>query len=227
MKNCVQGFPECTRIGGWFGYQIGQKWGFRFGNEGSDWITLGSEFFAVKGRLPATPTSLKSTAFPLGLENFGVNPWSVGSLDNCFGFNWGMDVENGSEGGGKLICKVGCIGSWLCVERGSKNVTFEVVNINGIVVLWGRNILCGARMGMIFCPHAALFSVPIVWFMHIDLYWLDSKILDSIHWYIIWCQYRCLGSYVVGRKLSSDLFLMGSKSNKVTVRVSILYIITY
>ena len=26
MKNCVQGFPECTRIGGWFGYQIGQKW---------------------------------------------------------------------------------------------------------------------------------------------------------------------------------------------------------
>ena len=44
-----------------------------------------------------------------------------------------MDVENGSEGGGKLICKVGCIGSWLCVERGSKNVTFEVVNINGIV----------------------------------------------------------------------------------------------
>ena len=76
-------------------------------NEGSDWITLCSEFFAVKGRLPATPTSLKSTAFPFGLENFGVNPWSVGSLDNCFGFNWGMDVENGSEGGGKLICKVG------------------------------------------------------------------------------------------------------------------------
>ena len=72
--------------------------------------------------------SLKSTAFPLGLENFGVNPWSMGSLDNCFGFNWGMDVENGSEGGGKLICKVGCIGSWLCVERGSKNVIFEVVN---------------------------------------------------------------------------------------------------
>ena len=61
----------------------------------------------MKGRLPATPTSLKSTAFPLGLENFGVNPWSVGSLDNCFGFNWGTDVENGSEGGGKLICKVG------------------------------------------------------------------------------------------------------------------------
>ena len=116
MKNCVQGFLECTRIGGWFGYQIGQKWGFGFGNEGSDWITLGSEFFAVKGRLPATPTSLKSTAFPLGLENFGVNPWSVGSLDNCFGFNLGMDVENGSEGGGKLICKVRCIGSWLCVE---------------------------------------------------------------------------------------------------------------
>ena len=57
----------------------------------------------------------------------------MGSLDNCFGFNWGMDVKNGSEGGGKLICKVGCIGSWLCVERGSENVTFEVVNINGIV----------------------------------------------------------------------------------------------
>ena len=146
MKNCVQGFPECTRIGGWFGYQIGQKWGFGFGNEGSDWITLCSEFFAVKGRLPATPTSLKSTAFPFGLENFGVNPWSVGSLDNYFGFNWGMDVENGSEGGGKLICKVGCIGSWLCVERGSKNVIFEVVNINGIVgaVLDGCSFGCRA-----------------------------------------------------------------------------------
>ena len=105
---------------------------------------MSSEFHAVKGRLPATPTSLKSTAFPLGLENFGVNPWSVGSLDNCFGFNWGMDVKNGSEGGGKLICKVGCIGSWLCVERGSKNVTFEVVNINGIVgaVLDGCSFGC-------------------------------------------------------------------------------------
>ena len=30
-------------------------------------------------------------------------------MDNCFGFDWGMDVENGSEGGGKLICKIRCI----------------------------------------------------------------------------------------------------------------------
>ena len=30
--------------------------------EGSDRVALGSEFHAVKGRLPATPTSLKSTA---------------------------------------------------------------------------------------------------------------------------------------------------------------------
>ena len=74
---------------------------------------MGSEFHAVKGRLPATPTSLKSTTFPLGLENFGINPWCVGSLDNCFGFDWGMDVENGFEGGGKLICKVGCIECWV------------------------------------------------------------------------------------------------------------------
>ena len=99
---------------------------------------MGSEFFAVKGRLPATPTSLKSTAFPLGLENFEINPWSVGSLD--------MDVKNGSEDGGKLICEVGCIGSWLCVKRGSKNVTFEVVNMNGIVgaVLDGCSFGCRA-----------------------------------------------------------------------------------
>ena len=87
-------------------------------------IALGSEFHAVKGRLPATPTSLKSTAFPFGLENFGINPWSVWSLDNRFGFNWGMDVKNGSEGGGKLICEVGCIGSWLCVERGKRECHF-------------------------------------------------------------------------------------------------------
>ena len=79
------------------------------------------------------PTSLKSTTFPLGLENFRINPWCVGSLDNSFGFDWGMDVENGSEGGGKLICEVGCIGSWVCVERGSEDVAFEIVNINGIV----------------------------------------------------------------------------------------------
>ena len=67
-------------------------------------------------------------------------------MDNCFDFNWGMDVENGSEGGGKLICKVRCIGSWLCVERGSKNVIFEVVNINGIVgaVLDGCSFGCRA-----------------------------------------------------------------------------------
>ena len=44
-----------------------------------------------------------------------------------------MDVKNGSKGGGKLIYKVGCIRSWFCVERGSENVTFDVVNINGIV----------------------------------------------------------------------------------------------
>ena len=29
------------------------------------------------------------------------------SLDNSFESDWGMDVENGFEGGGKLICKVG------------------------------------------------------------------------------------------------------------------------
>ena len=40
-----------------------------------------------------------------------------GSLDNSFGPDWGMDVENGFEGGGKLICKVG---GWVCVERGSE-----------------------------------------------------------------------------------------------------------
>ena len=55
-----------------------------------------------------------------------------------------MDVKNGSEGGGKLICKVRCIGCWLCVESGSENVTFEVVNINGIVgaVLDGCSFGC-------------------------------------------------------------------------------------
>ena len=133
MKNCVEGFPECAGIVRWFSYKIGQKWELGFGNEGSDRIALGSEFHAVKGRLPATPTSLKSTTFSLGLENFGINPWCVGSLDNSFGFDWGMDVENGFESGGKLICKVGGFGSWVCVERGSEDVTFEIVNIIGIV----------------------------------------------------------------------------------------------
>ena len=33
----------------------------------------------------------------------------------------------------KLICEVGCIGSWLCVEREARMSTFEVVNINDIV----------------------------------------------------------------------------------------------
>ena len=43
------------------------------------------------------------------------------------------------RGGGKLICQVGCIGCWVCVERGSEDVTFEIVNINGFVgaVLYG------------------------------------------------------------------------------------------
>ena len=65
----------------------------------------------------------------------------MGSLDNSFGFDWGMDVENGFEGGGELICQVGCIGCWICVERGSEDVTFEIVNINGFVgaVLYGRS----------------------------------------------------------------------------------------
>ena len=67
-----------------------------------DWLGI----FRGQRETSRVPTSLKSTAFPLGLENFRINPWSVGSLDNCFGFNWGMDVKNGSEGGRKLICKV-------------------------------------------------------------------------------------------------------------------------
>ena len=117
------------------------------------------------GRLPATPISLKSTAFPLCLENFGINPWCVGSLDNCFGFDWGMDVENGSEGGGKLICEVGCVGSWLCVERGSEDVAFEVVNINGIVgaVLDGCLFGCGADVQEEF--ECERFVIRLVGFM--------------------------------------------------------------
>ena len=91
------------------------------------------EFHAINWRLPATPTSLKTTTFTLGLENFGINPWCVGSLDNSFGFDWGMDIENGFEGEGKLVCQVGCVGCWVCVERGSEDVTFKIVNINGFV----------------------------------------------------------------------------------------------
>ena len=73
------------------------------------------------------------TAFPLGLENFGVNPWTVGSLDNCFGFNWGMDVKNVKNV--KNECQE-------CQE--SENITFEVVNIDGIVgaVLDGCSFGC-------------------------------------------------------------------------------------
>ena len=86
-----------------------------------------------KGDVQRRPISLKSTTFSFGLENFGINPWCVGSLDNSFGSDWGMDVENGFEGGGKLICKVGGVGGWVCVERGSEDVTFEIFNINGVV----------------------------------------------------------------------------------------------
>ena len=69
---------DCQRIGlqDWIKMRI-WLW-----NEGSDRVALSSKFHAVKGRLPATPTSLKSTALTLGLENFGINPWCVGSLDN-------------------------------------------------------------------------------------------------------------------------------------------------
>ena len=91
---------------------------------------MSSEFHAVKGRLPATLTSLKSTTFSFGLENFEINPWCVGSLDNRFGSDLGINVENGFEGGGKLlICKVGGVGGWVCVERGSEDVTFELYKI--------------------------------------------------------------------------------------------------
>ena len=51
----------------------------------------------------------------------------MGSLDNSFGFESGVDVENGIEGGGKLICKVGGIKGWVCVERGSDVVSFMPV----------------------------------------------------------------------------------------------------
>ena len=59
-------------------------------------IALSSEFHAFKGRLPATPTLLKSTTFSfdrIGLENFEINPWCVGSLENSFGSDRGRDAE--------------------------------------------------------------------------------------------------------------------------------------
>ena len=59
--------------------------------------------------------------------------WALWPLDNCFGSDCGMDGKNRSEGGLKLICEVGCIGSWFCVERVSEDVAFEVVNIDSIV----------------------------------------------------------------------------------------------
>ena len=123
---------------------------------------MSSEFCAVKGRLPATPTSLKSTTFSLGLENFGINPWCVGSLDNSFRSDWGMDVENGFEGRGKLICKVE---GWVCVERGSEDVTFEIVNINGIVgtVLDGSSLGCRAYVWEKF--ERERFVIGLVGFM--------------------------------------------------------------
>ena len=127
MKNCVEGSPECAMIGGWFSYKIGQIWGFGFGNEGS---ALGSEFNAVNRQRETSSDAIIAQVdwvLALGLENFEINPWHVGSNDNCFGFYWGMDVENGS---GKLILGVGCIGNWLYVERGSEDVAFEVFNIN-------------------------------------------------------------------------------------------------
>ena len=155
MKNCVEGFPECARIDMWFSCKIGQKWKLGFRNEESDRVAPGSEFHAVRGRLPTTSTSLKSATFSLGLEIFGINPWCVGSLDNSFGSVWGMDVENGFEGGGKLICKVGGIGGYVCVERGSEDVTFEIFNTNGIVrtvlngiARWVVGRMCGKNLNV-------------------------------------------------------------------------------
>ena len=47
----LRGFQSvCARNGRWFSYKIGQKWGFGFWNEGSDWVPLGWVFHAVKGR---------------------------------------------------------------------------------------------------------------------------------------------------------------------------------
>ena len=75
MKNCVDGFPRFARIGTWFSYK--RKKGFGFGNEGSDWVAFGSEFREVKGRLPASPTSLKSTTLFLGSAIYRINSWTI------------------------------------------------------------------------------------------------------------------------------------------------------
>ena len=53
------------------------KKGFGFGNEGSDWVAFGSEFREVKGKLPASPTSLTSTTLFLGSANYGINSWTI------------------------------------------------------------------------------------------------------------------------------------------------------
>ena len=65
----------------------------------------------------------------------------------------------------KLICKVGCIGSWLCVERGSEDVAFEVVNINGIVgaILDGCSFGCRADVREEF--ECERFVIRLVGFM--------------------------------------------------------------
>ena len=95
-------------------------------------------------RETSSDANIAQVEYSLGLENFGINPWCVGSLHKSFGSDWGMDVANGFEGGGQLICKVGGIGGWVCVERGSADVIFEIVNISGIVgtVLDGSLLSC-------------------------------------------------------------------------------------
>ena len=62
-----------------------------------------------------------------------LNEWCVRSLNYSFGFDWDMDVDNGFEGREKMICKVGSIENWVCVERWSEGDTFEIGNIDGIV----------------------------------------------------------------------------------------------
>ena len=84
-------------------------------------IALGSEFLAVKGRFPATPWSFESTSLPFSRKNFGINPWCMGSEDNNFWFEWGMDVEYGIEGWGEL----------LYTPRG--NINKDNINLNYLI----------------------------------------------------------------------------------------------
>ena len=145
MKNCVEGFQNVRGLADDLVTKLDKNEDLALEMRDLTELYLARNFMRSKGdfqRRQHRSSRLRSRlAWRISGLIHGV--WGLWTTVLVSIADWGMDVENGFEGEVKLICGVGSIGSWLCVEWGSEDIAFEIANINGVE----RAVLDGCSFG--------------------------------------------------------------------------------